>query len=388
MKEITESTVVKVISEALGVPEGILETSENLYDEFMKEFLSSYDEADDDGYEVDFYCDYKIGDLEINEASINIEIVTWKKPDRTEYTILGYATPLETSAKDSSGKLEIVSDFDKIKINIKILVPIDWTFEKLVERIYEERDDIVESFSHELMHVYENYNKGYDSAYERAEYNAYSNLSFGIPPIDQFLHSLYFTTAIENVVRPTEVAMAIKNGKVNQKTFLKFLLNHETYKMLDKARNFSYEKLRTDLKNYTDKIDEVGKHINHDMGSNDDEKIDEILRLVYVNLINKKGETYIDIMTSNIMEEMFGLHGEKKEKLKKFIKKINKFDNPKDFFENEEKLFKFVATKMIKKISKLYAMLKPEDKSIKEWDLYHEVYETNSNLDTEIKFKK
>ena len=388
MKEITESIVVKVISEALGVPEGILETSEKLYDDFMKEFLSNYDEPDDDGYEVDFYCDYQIGDLEIDEASISIEIVKWKSQDKTEYTIIGYSTPFASVAKDSSGKLEIVSDLDKIKIKIKILVPIDWTFEKLAEKIYEEKDDIVESFSHELMHIYEGYKTGYDSASERAEYSAYQDLSFGIAPIDKFLHLLYFTTAIENVVRPTEVAMAIKNGKVNQKSFLNFLLNHQTYQMLDNARKFSYDKLRDELKNHIDKIDEIGNHINHNMGSNDDEKIDEVLRLVYVNLINKKGESYIKLMTSNIMEKMFGLRGDKEKKLKKFINKIQKFKNHNDFFENEEKLFKFVANKMIKKISKLYAMLKPENKSIKEWDLYHEIHKTNENLDTEIKFKK
>ena len=52
----------------------------------------------------------------------------------------------------------------------------------------------------------------------------------------------------------------------------------------------------------------------------------------------------------------------------------------------EEKTFNRIGTKMIKKISKLYAMTKTENKSIKEWDLYHEINKTKENLKTEIKF--
>jgi hypothetical protein len=39
------------------------------------------------------------------------------------------------------------------------------------------------------------------------------------------------------------------------------------------------------------------------------------------------------------------------------------------------------------KILKLYDMTKSENKSIKDWDLYHKVNNTDKNLTTEIKFK-
>lgn len=34
----------------------------------------------------------------------------------------------------------------------------------------------------------------------------------------------------------------------------------------------------------------------------------------------------------------------------------------------------------------IYNINSTEDKSIKEWTLYHEVHKTNENLDTKIKF--
>ena len=388
LKESDLTLIVKnVINESLGVPEGILEASENLYEKLISELNNISLDTNETEHEIEFPFDFKISDLEMESAKIILDIDEWKDRSRKEYEIVGYSTPFTSSAKDSSGYLEILDDFDEITISIRFVVPSNWTSEELIGSIKTNKDEIIISFSHELMHVYESYKTGYDVASERAEYRAFQKISFGIKPIDKFLHMLYFTTAIENVVRPSELAMAIKLGKVSQRDFLKFLMDNATYKMLDDARNFSYEKLRDELKGYIDKIDNIGTHLNHSMGSNDEEKIDEILRLVYVNLINEKGEAYVNLMTSNILEKMFGMQGEKRKKLEKFIRKIQKFNNIKDFFKNEEKLFRFVANKMIKKISKLYAMTKSEDKSIKEWDLYHEINKTKENLKTEIKFK-
>jgi hypothetical protein len=382
-----ELIVNKVISESLGVPQGILDTSENLYQDFVKELTKNTYDTSDEEYEIKFDVNYQIGDLSITSINVILDINKWKDPSKDEYQVIGYATPFESQAQDSSGKLKIVSDFDEVVIKIKFVVPVNWDFSELINKITSEKNEIIKSFSHELMHVYDSHKTGYDVASERAGYRAYQKISFGIKPIDKFLHLLYFTTAVENIVRPTELAMAIKLGEVSQKDFLKFLMDDATYKMLDDARKFSYENLRDELKKYINQIDEVGKNMNHHMGDTNEEKIDEILRLVYVNLINEKGDAYRDLMTSDFLERILGLQGEKLKKFVKFIRKIQRFKNTEDFFRNEEKLFKFVANNMIKKISKLYAMTKSENSSIKEWDLYHEVNKTKENLVSEIKFK-
>jgi hypothetical protein len=181
---------------------------------------------------------------------------------------------------------------------------------------------------------------------------------------------------------------AIKLGEIDQKNFLNFLRNQEIYQYFQKAKNFSYENLREELTNYIEDIDELGEEINHPMGSNDEEKIDEILRLVRINLTNGKLENYAKLMTENMFEQMFGLQGEKAEKYRKYITKINKFEDNESFFKNEEKLFKDVATKMIKKISKVYALIpeKSTQKSIKEWDLYHKIKGTKKNIKTKFNF--
>jgi hypothetical protein len=220
----------------------------------------------------------------------------------------------------------------------------------------------------------------------RAKYQAPQNLYLDIKPIDNFLHLLYFTHAIENTVRSSELAAAVKINKVTRDNFLDFLKKDTTYKNLNDAKNFSYEKLKSELKNYIPEIDELGNHINKYMGDTDEEKIDEVLRLVRVNLINNTGDSYMDLMTLNHIEQMFGFHGKKNEVVKKFLKKLVKFDNNEDFFKNEEKLFNFIGDKMIRKISKLYDMAASENKSIKEWNLHHKINNSIKNITTEIKF--
>ena len=390
MKILKESelrlSIRKVLLERLGVPEGILETAEKLYDDIIRELDRNTFDENEVKYEFNFTANYKISDLDIDFVKVYFEINKWNDSSKKDYVILGFATPFESTSYNDSEKLTIVSSFDEFIIKFKFLVPQDWKFEELVNLIKKDKSDILNSLSHELMHAYDSHKSGYDDASERATYQAAQSISFGIEPIDKFLHLLYFTHAAENVVRPTEIAMAIKSGKVSQKNFLNFLKDNTTYKMLDEARNFSYEKLRKELKDFIPNIDKIGKKMNHNMGSNDEEKIDEILRIVYVNLINNKAQSYVDLMTSNIIEKMLGLQGKKGEYFQKFLKKIQKFNNTKDFFVNEEKLFKFVANNMIKKISKLYDMTKSDNKSIKDWNLYHKVKKTDNNLDTKINF--
>jgi hypothetical protein len=391
MKILKESelrlSIRQVLLERLGVPEGILETAENLYEDIIRELDQNTFNENEKEYEFNFNANYKISDLEIDSVKVYFEINKWNDISKKDYVILGYATPFESTSYNDSEKLTIVTSFDEFIVKFKFLVPQDWQFEELVNLIKKNKSDILNSLSHELMHAYDSHKSGYDDASERANYQAAQSVSFGIDPIDTFLHLLYFTHAAENVVRPTEIAMAIKSGKVSQKNFLNFLKDNETYKMLDKARNFSYEKLKNELKDFIPDIDRIGQKMNHNMGSNDEEKIDEILRIVYVNLINNKAQSYVNLMTSNIIEKMLGLQGKKGEQFQKFLRKIQKFNNTKDFFVNEEKLFKFVANNMIKKISKLYDMTKSDNKSIKDWDLYHKVKKTDKNLSTQIKFK-
>lgn len=377
--------VKKVLVEALGVPDGILESSEELYDKFINESEKIIVNKQDE-YEFYFDVDYTIGDLNIDQVTITIDTI--KNKNVLSPIIESLGTPFESMANGDSEKLKIVSDFTHVKINITYVVPENWEVHELLDSLKYDRKTILIGFSHELKHIYDNFKYPYDYAPERAAYESYQKLSFGITPIDEFIHFLYFIHAVENLVRPTEIAMAIRLNKVNHINFLKFFTSDDVYTTLKRIQNFSYENLKKQLHDIIPKLDDFSQKTKIDLGDTDDEKVDNILNLVYVNLVNLKGEAYMEKMVSNIFEKMMGFQGKKHENFKKFIRKIQNYNTYEDFFKAEEKLFKIVSDKMIRKISKVYAMTTPKNKSIKEWDLYHETNETIKNITTEIKFKK
>jgi hypothetical protein len=116
---------------------------------------------------------------------------------------------------------------------------------------------------------------------------AYTSVGFGLEPIDKFIFNLYYTTVIESLVRPTEVMSLLKQNKVKRKNFIDFLLNNETYNTLKKIHNFSLDELIMELSQEIPAINEVLKKLREKgRYSTDEEKIDRILYLTYINLGN------------------------------------------------------------------------------------------------------
>ena len=126
-----------------------------------------------------------------------------------------------------------------------------------------------------------------------------------------------------------------------------------------------------------------------------DQKIDRVLEVAYIDLVNNRMEMFM-IMTSHHMDDMIKfagqlgmlprhLEGEVKklektdEVRQKFLSYVMKYEkNPTKFFEDEIENFQYIANKMIKKISKVYALAKddePVSESIINWELHQKVRE-------------
>jgi hypothetical protein len=159
-----------------------------------------------------------------------------------------------------------------------------------------------------------------------------------------------------------------------------------------------------------DRVDALFDHIKMDTTQmTDQEKIEKILQLVYVNLVNIRIDTF-DEMVSNtedtlkdFFKQMMGNlpsflqdNDSKMEQLrKKFIDSAIKYEkNPLQFFQAECEKFNYIATKMLKKIGKLYSMAKddvPVNESIINWELHQQLMEKKygkRKIETEFKFKK
>lgn len=354
--------IIETINEALGVPKGILDASEKIYLDIIDGIDKNYNGGTEE-FKFKISKNYSFADYNIKSLLVEVDIFEHERAKKPEVISMG--VPFESQLQDDGYNLEIVSDLNNPEIKVQIVIPNGYNKNDLIKYLQDDRIDIISSISHETKHLYDTFKKKIDIGTKRAEYKAYSELKFGLKPIDEFIHNLYFVTAIENLVRPTEIASLIQLNQISKKDFLKFLMNNDTFKRLISIRNFSYDKLRKDLFNSISDVDNFFKMTGLQVGKTDKEKVDEILRLVYVNLVNQKGESYKNLLTSNFLENILGFSGEKGTVFSKFINNIKRFNNVDDFFRFEEKNFNFTANKMIKKVSKLYDIIGRDEQSDK-----------------------
>lgn len=364
---ITESQLNKItgeLDEAMGVPEGILEAGEEVYNLIIQElndFNGGFEELSNDGFEIEHK--FKVGNHYFYRIKVVFEIE--EHPKAIAADMVGMSSQNEAELDDRF-VLQSRRDPDEIIIGFKFYVEPGATIQDIRDYIEGYKNEDIPSLSHEMMHAYRDVVQKGDRPKERANYvaNQLVRETFGfIPVINEFFYNSYFIHAIENVVRPTELAAHMRINNVSRKEFLKFFLNAEVILRLKEIQRFSYDALKKRL--LDDDINTIKKifdKIKTDYsGKTDEEIVGMFLRLVLVNLTNSKNEAMNSILTTSVFEKMFGLTGDKEEFFKKYMKYSTKFGYNYDaFFENEEKYFHRVATQMIKKLAKLYDMAKKD----------------------------
>lgn len=365
-------SIKKLIREALGVPQGIIEGSKELYEILMNEMSKIDPKSTEEEYETSIDVSLSIGDYTINTIKFGIKIGEFNI-QTPQIASFGFGVSHGIELKKGLRMKHPISD--EVILTTNIAVPEDnWSFKDITDLFIKNKDKIVRSLSHELKHSYDYYKKPKRSLYPAAMYQTYANTSLGLHPIDKFIHNLYFAHAIENLVRPSEVATAMEMKGVTQKNFLEFLKNDETYKQLSELSNFSVDKLKSDLKQYIPQINQILEGLDEPTDISDNEKIEKMLHIVYVTLVNLKGNTIRQMLQTELPEKLFNILNPAKEGFfERMINRIQRFNSYKEFFEYEEKMFKFISTKLMKKLGKLYAMARTDESSILDWDLHQKM---------------
>jgi molecular chaperone GrpE (heat shock protein) len=379
--------IKKILREAVGVPEGIVETAELVYGQLMSELksLNSISE-DDEKFHFRLNGDYQISDYKFKKIDLTLEIIRTDQVDKG--TLVGMSFNFKSRLDNDTFKVIHQPTKKKIELSVSIAIPEDGDLNSVIQELENEKEMSISSLSHELMHSYDKFKKPISNSSQRADYDAYKNIRFGIEPIDDFLHNLYFTHSIENIVRPSEIAADLKSGSIDKEGFLAFLKDNRVYKKLKEINSFTYEGLKKELLNHVDVIRERLEQSGlDDIPEGDEELVNTVLDLLRINLVNGKGTVLKQDLTTNFFEEMMGFSGKKEEVFRNYVKRIQKYDNTDDFFRNEEKMFKRTSYDLIKKIHKLYSILdknKKTNESIINWDLYHEIKKTPIVIETEL----
>jgi hypothetical protein len=295
------------------------------------------------------------------------------------------------------------------ELEVTFVVGDEWEPEDLYWVYVKGKDKHLPAIAHELKHKYDKQVKELDLIGRDAEYQTtqrYGN--FGIPAIDhKFMRYLYYAHMTENLVRPVEIASEMRLNNVTKSQFYKFLTNNRVYQELQEIKNFTFEDFVRMIGESMGRVDALLDHFGDDTSNmTDDEKIKRVLELVYINLVNNKMEIFMDMTTNrreeleNQLRQMMGqpvdpMKGDIGDVRKKFFNYITKFrDKPIEFFKSEIENLNYTANKILKRISKLYAMAQDDvqvSESIINWELHQQLMEKKygkRKIETEIRYKR
>ena len=343
------------INEAVGVPENIHETSEQIFKKLLAwvKKLKEEDLEPGVGASKSFRGEFQIADYDFSTVSIKLGVEPHKKIKEPDLMSMSVQTQ---SKKTEDFKLQTIKS-KTVKILILMVVPKDWNYDELPQFFEKNKNEIVENLSHELKHAYDHHKREFDNIENRAVYQGTIGLGTGIQPIDQFIHDIYFTSAGENLVRPSEFASAIKANKISQKDFLSFLKNHSTYQNFKRIQNFNFENFTKEILSQPKQVDKFIRRTGQDPTKmRNKTKLKKVLEATYAYLANSTITTYQEMLKTSILDDLVGFEGEKHKMFSDFIKKMYRFKKPEDFYKYYGKQFKIVADEMIRKIAKVYSL--------------------------------
>jgi hypothetical protein len=346
----------KNLKEAVGVPANIHETSERIYKKVFNwvKNLKEEDLQPGIGAQKDFRGQFQIADYPFSTVRVKLGVEPHKKISQPELMSMSVQTQ---SKKTEDFKLETIKS-KTVNILILILVPKSWDYSELPSFFEKNKNEILENFSHELKHAYDHHKKEFDNMETRAIYQGVVGAGIGIDAVDRFIHDIYFTSASENLVRPSEVLSAIKANKISQKDFLNFLTNHTTYQNFKRIQNFNFEQFTQEILSKPKQLDKFLKKMGLDPNNmKDKDKVRKVLEATHNYIVNTTISNYGDMLKQSIMDELIGFQGQQQVMFRNFIKKVLRFKKPEEFYKYYEKQFKYVADEMIRKISKVYSLV-------------------------------
>lgn len=388
--------------EKLGVPDNILEVANKLYDKIFNDLKTNQfivrNSSNENGDKCKFFLSFKIADkiadLKLDRFKIIVEVdiidinrVKDNKFKSGDIVYSGMTIPSSCEPDIMNNKLRNVDVGDNSLTEIIIRL---YSIENkpnqynILAFLLSKKNKIVTSLAHELKHRYDVSKKLDSTIKSRIEYSSYGRNNIDLAAIKKFYHYFYYITAIENLVRPTEVYSDIKFNNIKKSDFKEFLNNNYTYTQLKAINKYSLNEFKNDLK---DEMYAVVKILKDNMPdekfANDEERIERIMEVAYIQLCNSQISDYHKFLMESGFEKMFGLSSDKERMFNEMSKKITKYENNiSGFFADSIKMFKFASDKMIKKISKLYDMA--NDNSTIQYDLHNKINSKDKKFETTI----
>ena len=347
----------KMLIEKAGVPDGIYNTAILMYNGIIYYLSNMPNETIHDPLTFKISGDYIISDFIFNITTIEIIIDYSLLYDKR----LGFDSAGNVSFNDLDHKFMLkTADYSPENNKTIFIFNYDRNYSVKVQHVLKyfknNKDTTINNLTHELKHKFDEIKKPLNPLVKAADYKSYDYVS-GIPSIDFMMYGMYYTSQKEMLVKNSEFYSMLRNDNVTKKEFNNYLINTQNYKTLSYLRNLTLDKVIDDIKkNFMNQVSNIVGEIGANM--TDDEKIYEILKLVYVGITNLKLD-YINSKLKKASNVIFNSLKANEDFYNNEVKKINNTEC-KDFFSKKLKDVNIKADEAIKKLSTLYDTLKEE----------------------------
>ena len=377
---------IQNLSEAVGVPANIDTLASEIYNQVVSEIDEGYDLSELMGEPIILQGDFNISDLNFNAVVIKLD---FSPSDDFAFIGMDVATGLE-GGKNFNLTVPKKEKFNMVIITFRFMVPVSQVDDINGRNIKDfltgqGRVEVIASISHELKHFYDGFkSKGRKggSITRRAAYKTYTEGGFPLKSLTEFMYNLYFVHEIENTVRSSELAGAIRAGEITKKDFYEFLTQNRVYQRLKLIRDYSFQDLKSELMGETDAIKKIfdANNVPYSKDDSDEKLVDTVLEIFVVTVADWKYSLLVDItraFSKASASDKKQFFAQQKQDMARFE------DNPQGYFEYEIKNASKEAGILMKKLSKLYSIT-PDDKpevtneNIVDWKRWYKLMSENN----------
>jgi hypothetical protein len=372
---------IDLINEVLGVPNGLPNVAQILTYDLIKQQIKDNDNFNTLNNRVfNFPDNFYIGDILFKGAEIKFLLTIGSEIKFNGKYVL--RTDYETIDKDLNFKEKDKNNL-KIKLYSKFIVPSDVTGKSLKEHLEKNFGYYRSVYSHEIKHIYDfikrpneniksdakdiNYNdslvKQVDELSNDETSSKYYTHNFKL--LQYLNYCGYYVNTMESLVRTSQVFSDMQWNNISKKNFLKYIMSNEVVKQLKIIQSYTFEQfyenaLNNSINYWSEKSGESPSQISENMKKS---LIDIFLSQSYSQFIKGFRERFASwILNKSDVDRLF-YDGKISNELTKtaidnFTNDIYKVKskNPETFFKNIFKKNSEKATKLLKKIYKLYAI--------------------------------
>lgn len=370
----TRIYLTEILDEVLGIPEGIVETTKEIYEGIIEDLKKQYSSDSDLISQVNITINnsFEISDYNFNKVNVILNI---DPVDDDEIDWQGMAFAFNAGLEKPYKKYTFASDSSTVSLIVDLIANFNThTWGDIINYLSgPNKAELMSSLAHELKHAFDRFKQKGEPALSMVKYRAGSDIMravSGSPGIGEFMFLLYFTTLTENLVRATEVGSYLKYKGTTRKDFLETLKETRVYQHIKQAQNFTYEKMIQDMVSNPRMIDSI-KHLfnSNNMnisGLSDLDIVNKFLEFNFSQMKLRSEQVYTAAVKNlNPMMMLFSQFGyqssdvdeEKEKAIADFKKVINKYSDSdyEKFYRREIAQINFNAEKILRKLAKLYA---------------------------------